>query len=109
MMLGTTNIKLKKGEITWETQMKELLQKHRRNWKEHTGMMSLGRIPKKSDNMNQNKEDSEDLWENDKTIRFKAPTVASTKVLRVPDDICGRIIQNTAILPQKFQSIIPYK
>jgi len=27
--------------------VKELLQKHRRNWKEHTGMMSSRRIPKK--------------------------------------------------------------
>jgi hypothetical protein len=41
--------------------VKELLQKHRRNWKEHTGMISSGRIKKKSYNMNQNKEASEDL------------------------------------------------
>jgi hypothetical protein len=27
--------------------MKELLQKHRRNWKEHTGMMSSGKTKKK--------------------------------------------------------------
>jgi len=27
--------------------VKELLQKHRRNWKEHIGMMSSGRIQKK--------------------------------------------------------------
>jgi hypothetical protein len=41
--------------------VKELLQKHRRNWTEHIGMMSFGRIPKISYTMNQNKEASKDL------------------------------------------------
>jgi len=43
-------------------------------------MMSSGRIPKKSYNMNLNKEASKDLSDNDKTLQFKAPTVGSTKV-----------------------------
>jgi len=41
--------------------VKELLQKHRRKWTEHIAVMSSGRIPKKSYNINQNKEASKDL------------------------------------------------